>query len=63
MMEEKMIAVRLTKEETNLLAYEESDDLTKLSSSLDQMNMKPILAVPPNKKLHKDESHYEKFEL
>ena len=63
MMEDKTTAARLTKEETNLLADEEPYDLTNLSSSLDQMSMKPILAVPPNKKLHKDESHYEKFEL
>ena len=62
-MVDKTTAARLTKEETNLLAEEESYDLSKLSSSLDQMSMKPILAVPPNKKLHKDESHYKNFEL
>ena len=62
-MDDKTTAARLTKEETNLLAEEDSYDLSKLSSSLDQMSMKPILAVPPNKKLHKDESHYKNFEL
>ena len=56
-------AVRKTKEETNLLAEEDPYDLAKLSSSLDQMSTKPTLVVPPNKKLHKDESHYKNFEL
>ena len=45
-------AVRMTKEEKNLLADEDTYDLVK-----------PILAVPPSKKLHKDESHYKNFEV
>ena len=58
-----MTAARMTKEETNLLAEEEPYDLAKLTSSLDQMSMKPVLAVHPTKKVVKDEGHYKNFEV
>ena len=38
-------------------------DLVKLTTSLDQMSMEPILADPRSKKLHKDESHFKNFEI
>ena len=56
-------AARMTKEETNLLKEEELYDLAKLTSSLDQMSMKPVLAVHPTKKVVKDEGHYKNFEV
>ena len=58
-----MTAARMNKEETNLLAEEEPYDLAKLTSTLDQMSMKPVLAVPPTKKVVKDEGHYKNFEV
>jgi len=58
-----MTAVRMTKEETNLFANEDPNGLFKLTSSLDEMSMKPVLAVPPNKKVVKDEGHYKNFKV
>jgi len=59
---EVMTAARLTKEDTNLLAEEDPYDLARITSSMDQMSIKPILAVPPSKKVVKDECHYKSLE-
>jgi len=56
-------AARMTKEEPNHFVNEDPNDLFKLTSSLDEMSMKPVLAVPPNKKVVKDEGHYKNFKV
>jgi len=60
-----MTAARMTKEQTNLLAEEDPDQdrMANLTSSLGHMSVKPVLAVPPSKKVVKDESHYKNYEV